>query len=397
MDLARDAPMNLTKVFFSIPVFCSLVLLTMSKKAAAYPEFIKHGYSSCINCHSSVVGGDLLTMYGRVVKKEVLTSNYWTPEEQEQKELAIKTPEWLLAESNLRLLQYFNESSKKSRGRFMVMQLDVDAVAQFFEKWKVYFSVARYEPSDKESQWKDFIYTPRSWLHYEDDFLGQEKSLQIRAGKFFPSYGIYQVEHIYGVRRNLLLNPGQERLAAEVTFLTENNQWTLTKIFKRFNYSNSQTEEGEIFQYARNFSIPRQGDPVYWRLGLNFYRSTLNPDMDTKTQNKMDGIFASVGWNKQHSTLLQFDKIIGEQGREGRQFFLKHMYEYDKGWQLFAVLEYFNPWVERTDPHSESLGGGCHYFFLPNMDGQVFYKKEQNTADLNEFQDYLWFILHAKI
>lgn len=393
MDISRDAAMK----FFSLEKILLLSVLCFLNRVNAYPEFIKHGYSSCINCHSSVVGGDLLTPYGRMVKKEVLTSSFWSPEEQEQKELLISGPEWLQAESNLRLLQYFNESSQKSRGRFMIMQLDFDIVASFYEKWKMYLSLGRYEPTDKESQWRDFVYTPRAWVNYEDEFWGQEKSLQIRAGKFFPSYGIYQVEHVYGVRRNLLLNPGQERLATEITFLTENNQWTLTKIFKRYSYHTSQNEDGGVLQYARNFSTQRQGDTIYWRLGVNFYRSSLSSESTEKIQNKMDGVFAHIGWNKQQATLIQIDKIIGEQGREGRNFFFKHGYEYDKGVQLFAVFEYFNPWTERTDPHSESLGGGCHYFFLPNLDAQVFYKKEKNTADLNEYQDYLWFILHAKI
>jgi hypothetical protein len=67
------------------------------------------------------------------------------------------------------------------------------------------------------------------------------------------------------------------------------------------------------------------------------------------------------------------------------------------GWHSFFVLDYWNPWVERTDPHTDSVGVGLHVFWLPNLDIQSFYKKEKSSAELNEYQDVLWFIVHSSI
>ena len=77
--------------------------------------------------------------------------------------------------------------------------------------------------------------------------------------------------------------------------------------------------------------------------------------------------------------------------------FLKTDYEFQLGWHSFFVLDYWNPWVERSDPHTDSIGAGLHVFWLPNLDIQTFYKKEKSSAELNEYQDVLWFIVHSSI
>lgn len=364
-----------------------LFILLVSGTAQAFPELVRHGYTGCLNCHSSVVGGDILSAYGRVVKNELVTSNFWTLEEKENNALKIKTPDWLQATVNVRTLQYFKESSKKSTGRFMIMQVDADALASY-DKWKLYLSLGRYEPSDKLATWKNFLYTPREWIGYENDFLDQERGFQIRMGRFNPAYGVYQAEHVYGVRKNLNFNPGQERVGAEISLTHDADQIVLSSLREMGDNNKYVSENGYIFQYSRMFEK--------WRLGFNTYRSKLGPEMQNQ-KIKMDGVFAVIGWDEKWSSIIQLDRKFDAQDKEGRNFFLKVDWEKELGFHWFTVLEYYNPWIEKTDPHTDSIGVGTLYSWLPNFDIQAFYKKEKNTADLNEYQDVLWIILHASL
>jgi hypothetical protein len=58
----------------------ALFALFLSKPAAAYPWMIKHGYSNCSTCHADPSGGELLTVYGRVMSDAFL-SMQWKSEE----------------------------------------------------------------------------------------------------------------------------------------------------------------------------------------------------------------------------------------------------------------------------------------------------------------------------
>ena len=364
-------------------------LLLFSLKANAFPDMIRHGYTGCLNCHSSVVGGDLLSAYGRVVKNELVTSNFWSMEEKEQKAWKVQTPEWFQIGFNARTLQFFKENSQKSQGRYIIMQADVDAVMTFLEKWKVYISGGRYEPSKKDADYRDFFYGPREWIGYEDSFLGLERGLQVRLGRFNPAYGIYMVEHTFGPRQNLGFNSGQERVGLELSLSREIDQLTITALTERAQYNDYISEKGFILQYSRNVAEK-------FRLGANIYRSELGVEMQNKKV-KMDGIFAIVGLDEKWSTLFQLDRTYDAQNNEGRNLFIKLDKEMELGWHLYGLLEYFNPWIERTNPHKESLGVGTQYFWNTNFDIHAFYKKEKNTAELNEYQDILWFVLHFGI
>ncbi len=58
----------------------ALLALFISKPAAAYPWMIKHGYSACSTCHADPSGGELLTVYGRVISDAFLSMK-WKDEE----------------------------------------------------------------------------------------------------------------------------------------------------------------------------------------------------------------------------------------------------------------------------------------------------------------------------
>lgn len=53
-----------------------LLALTAPREAHAYTWMIKHGYASCTACHTDPSGGELLTVYGRVLSQEFISTKW---------------------------------------------------------------------------------------------------------------------------------------------------------------------------------------------------------------------------------------------------------------------------------------------------------------------------------
>ena len=55
------------KKFFPLTIYLLFYFLTQEQEIHAYPNFIGHGYSSCMVCHFNPTGNGPLTDYGRVI------------------------------------------------------------------------------------------------------------------------------------------------------------------------------------------------------------------------------------------------------------------------------------------------------------------------------------------
>lgn len=354
----------------------------------AYPEMIRHGYVNCSACHTTHQGGDMLSLYGRELSKELFSRNdsIFKSPSAEKKYWEIESPEWLRVGANIRLLQTLTENSQASKGRFMFMQVDVDTLWKIAEKVQAYVSVGRFEPSKPDAEWRDFIYMPRAWVQYQDAWRGGAETGSVRVGRFYPVYGINIAEHTYVTRRYLDFNPGQERVSAELAWNNENYQIVATGIAQRARFDQYDGEKGYVLQVSKVFG-PRA------KAGLNIYRSTVTQG-GREEDKAFEGVFALIGWSTEFSTLFQADKIYYPGGKTGFVDLSKFSYEYTQGVQLFITQEYYNADTEKTDPHVESYGVGVQYFPFPNFDFFTTYKKTKDSSQLDEYQDVVWLIAH---
>lgn len=369
--------------------FCLFVLLFFLKPFVwAYPEMIRHGYVNCLACHTTHQGGDMLSAYGKELGKELFSRNdsLFKSPNAEKKYWEIETPEWLQVGANVRLLQTMTENSVASKGRFMFMQVDLDGLFKIGDKVKVYSSLGRYEPSKPEAEWKDFVYSPRLWAQYSEFWNGGVETAALRVGRFYPVYGINLVEHTYVNRRYLDFNPGQERIAAEISWSNENYQVVATGLKQRARFDQYDDESGYVVQLSKVFGKNA-------RAGFNIYRSKLSQNGGDQDK-AYEGVYALIGWTTEFSTLFQADKIYYPGGKTGFLDFLKFGYEYTQGVQLFLTQEYYNPDTEKTDPHVESYGLGVQYFPFPNFDFFATFKKTKDSSQLDEYQNVVWLIAH---
>lgn len=366
-----------------------IFFILVGSMARAYPELIRHGYVNCMACHTTSQGGDLLTPYGRELGKELLSRNdsFFAEPSAEKKTWEIKSPDWLRVGLSSRLLQTMTESSVASKGRFMFMQLDVDAMAELQSGLQIYGGVGRYEPTKSNAEWRDFIYVPRLWGRYVFTQRDGAELYSFRAGRFFPSYGINLAEHAYVTRRYLEFNPGQERVSFETAWSNENYQATVTVLAQRAFYEKFDDENGYVLQASKVFGKTT-------RLGMNIYRSHLSQN-GSRMEKAFEGIFALIGWNTQYSLLLQVDQIHQPDSKTGLVDLMKWGFEYTQGVQLFFTQEYYNANTEKTDPHTEAYGVGVHYFPQSNFDFFATFKKQKDSAQLSEFQNIVWLIAHV--
>ncbi len=365
-----------------------LVLLLLASKAYCYPELIRHGYKSCTTCHSSVVGGDALTPYGRSLAQELLSSkNFWQSQKEPEANSGEATED---SDSRIdfgggvRLLQTHRDSSQRSSGRFLLMQLDTD---MNWNKgfWSVYSSLGRQESSAKERRPSDFVYIPRLWTQYVSSMEDPERFL-FRLGKFVPGYGVNIAEHTSVNRRPLNLGPGSERLNLEVAFENEEVLLLLDLIQGRYTPQKVIKENGLLLQLVWQ---KIEG----FRFGMNSL-NLRNGEVGSSAETNALGAFAILGWNKQFSQILQLDVIEKSAMGKTLALYSKLSFEPSKGLNYFTTQEYLNEDLKLANPHFEAIGIGVQYFPIAQVDLMVNLRQEKNTQTSKEAETVLWLLGH---
>lgn len=371
----------------------SLVVLVLlfAPPALAFPEMVRHGYTHCTACHTTLVGGGLLNEYGRSLSRELLaqpTLGGKAPAEGDESFLggAVQPPSWLNMGGDIRLLQTFVESKKASSGRFMIMQVDLDAAFQLGERWRAFLSIGRTEPKKSDATAKDYVTSPRHWIEYLLSSPDSAERWTLRAGRFMPAYGIAFAEHTLYTRRYLDFSPGQERTAAELAWM--NDRWSViaTGIFAQSAFNQLKSEKGGALQIASAVGESS-------KLGLSLYQ-TDRDDGGLKWKRRIYGLFAHVGFSKDWYGLLEVDRPQGADGKWGVVETFKLGREVSQGVHLIALQEFANLDSAKANPKMEAFGVGAEWFPRPHWDLYGVYRKERNTAVGDEFNDVVWLILH---
>lgn len=176
------------------------------KNAEAYPNFIGHGYNSCITCHYNPFGNGPLNDYGRAVGATAISGrgfyNDSKPEDLigQESGFFFKQPENKhfrpsASYRGLFLKRNFGEVSEKTE--YIHMQGDVNMVAKFGENDKYITSVSfGYAPIPRSLQntpAADSVKEYRTREHY----VGYRPSPKwgVYAGLMDKTYGIRIIEH----------------------------------------------------------------------------------------------------------------------------------------------------------------------------------------------------------
>ncbi len=181
-----------------------LISLLFSSLAFAYPQFIGHSYTSCLNCHYNPFGGGQLTDYGRAVSATAISGRALYPESWSEEKLAYMSgflfskpkQKWFRPQVNYRGFQLRrNPGSKDNEVKTWIeMQADVRVTLKFGEDDKLIFS-ADYGKAPTPSQpniAEEDKYRSRN--HYIGYRLN--KKVGVYAGLMDKVYGIRIIEHV---------------------------------------------------------------------------------------------------------------------------------------------------------------------------------------------------------
>lgn len=333
----------------------------------------------------------MLNAYGRSLSRELLSQKSLfgkqSSENDEQFAMGLADlPSWLEMGGNIRLLQTFVESKQASKGRFLIMQVDLDFLFHISKKIKSFISLGRIESSKPEATVKDFAYIPRWGFDFSLSPEDQVDQWGFRLGRFLPAYGIYFSEHTFVTRSLLEFGPGQERYAGELSLV--NDQYTVlaTGIWGQASGLTNKFEQGGVLQVMR--AVGEKS-----KLGLNYYQTERELG-ELKYTRKIYGAVAYMGFTSECYGLLEVNQPFGSDEKAGLMDVFKLGYEIFQGFQIFATQEYANLNTEKSDPKFEAYGIGAQWFPRTHWDLYGVYRREKNTALDKDYQDVVWLIGH---
>ena len=176
--------------------------------AWAFPELTRHGYTYCTACHVSPTGGGILSPYGRELSRELVST--WGQEgEQRPFQGWINTASWepeFLVGGDVRLIQIYADNRQVRMGRLFLMQAEVEAA---------------YRPG-KWTFAGTFGYVDEIGTHRFFAGVSLTEEISIRAGQFYPQFGLNLPEHVFGTRAAMGFDEGQETRNIEFNWSAEN-------------------------------------------------------------------------------------------------------------------------------------------------------------------------------
>jgi len=196
------------RVFTAILVVCGFVF--GSSTVSAEPIFLSKGETRCTTCHYSPTGGGLLTPYGRLQSRQELS----TTDGDSERFLWGAFGDALGPVDlgiDVRPTQLHVSFPGGTSDRFLLMNADLHGAVQA-RGWTLYGEVGR-RPEVVGGD----IYSYEYWGGKQ---LTSEWS--VRAGRFFPAYGIRFADHTSYNRLTLGLDKYDQVFGAEVTHTTQN-------------------------------------------------------------------------------------------------------------------------------------------------------------------------------
>lgn len=353
-------------------------VLFISLRATAFPELIRHGYNQCSACHVSPNGGGILTLYGRSLAKEVLST--WGTEREVGPFFGVWTPpEWLGVGGDVRALQLYRNSPRVEEARFFVMQADVEA-AVTVAKFQAVATLGRGN-SASANPVEATLFSRRHYLLYRPT-----DAFSIRAGRFLTAFGINTAEHTLLTRRGLRWDDGAEDYSLEGGWYPDNGEILATAIFGRPDNESLQRDRGFAVRGALALSDTR-------KVGFGYYYGT----SDVSTRHLM-GPYALLGFTEHFSVLAELDfqnrSTPASPAAWGVVDYIRVNYEVYKGVQPYVSQELAVTDFGNSQTRIETYTLGVQWFPRPHLEFHLLYAKTRTQVPSPSTTDLASLLLH---
>jgi hypothetical protein len=355
-------------LFASVIVFANLNVF-------AFPDMIRHGYTNCTACHVSPSGGGILNQYGKSLSKEVLST--WGKDGEENfLHGAVDTSainEWLVLGGDIRNVQVHQENDLIKRGKYIKMQAAVEfGINQ--PQWAVVGSFGQFD----DQEWQ-----PDFTRYYALYRITDE--LMVRAGRFLPSFGINNSEHILSTRGPLGFGYGLEKDTAEVSWLGEGWNFVVSYYKTQKQLSNN-NETGYTALISKIF-------------GNNKASVQHLTEENDVYKRQIYGVTGLLGWSEHLYTTIEYDRsatnMVGPAPTiDGHYFLHKTGYEFFKGFHGVILNDYMQTNIDVGSTKNYKFGPGIQWYPRPHFDLQFFWTRQQSNQNVKADGDYAWMMFH---
>lgn len=360
--------------------FILLAVFWSCGTAHAFPEMVRHHYVNCNSCHVNPSGGGLLTDYGRGMASEVLST--WKFENESLFLHGLvkpeKMPSFINIGGDIRAAQVHQESKVLRTGRYILMQAAVEAALAAGPV----SAVASFGEPDRENHLHGGF--TRFYL------LGNmTHTIQAKAGRFLPAFGINDPHHILSTRQALGFGPASERDSVEGHYSGE--QWHVAAGFSRSRQESAlrQKENAGSLQVEKFFSDS-------YRVGTSFWVG--ESELQKRRMISLHGILGFT----EHFYLLtetawQSKQSLAQRGtpfETGIFHNIRVGFEVVKGLHLLALEDISKSVVTNPSSLIVQAGGGAIWYPRPHFEFEFVYTKKKTLKESREFNDYAYLMLH---
>lgn len=357
----------------------STFLFLLSGLAFSYPEMLRHNYTSCTACHVSPNGGGMLTPYGHTLSSELLSS-FGSEKQAGFMHGFVKHPEWMGIGGDVRWAETYLNSSTLEKYRFIFMQADVEP--GFFYKQFSLVGTLGYQNKDSLHYTGSSFISRRHYLMWQPD-----EHTAVRAGRFYPAYGINVADHMVATRRSLGWDEGEETYNLEASYSHERFEVFLTGIFGRPEEKSLHKDTGVALRAGLNFW---EGSKV----GLGYYYGKNDKDISRH----LTGPFLILGFTHHLYLLEEMDFVTQSTPTttttSGLVNYARLGYEFYKGVHVFLSQEYAKMDFTSDLTRSQAYGLGFIWYPIPHVETTIQYTNRKTDALGTTAYDFAYFMFH---
>jgi hypothetical protein len=349
--------------------------------AYAFPEMVRHHYVNCNACHVNPNGGGLLNEYGRGMSAEVLSTWHYDSEALFLHGLLKPgtIPSAINIGGDVRALQLHHESNSVREGRYILMQTALEAAVTV-------------GPITADASY----FAPDAMNHVHGELthfflLGSvTDTVQVKAGRFLPAFGVNDPNHTLSPRQNLGFGYGSERNAVETHYSGE--QWHLAGGYS-VSRAESQVRDKER---AGNLQIEKFFLDKY-RVGVSLWAG--EGDLQKRWLASIHGIlgFTEKLYLSDETTWqnakAKFGPIEGPL-TTGVYHFDRLGYEIFQGFHMTAIEDVSVTNVALPNTLTVLLGGGPVWYPRPHFEANLIYSQRKILRTSALFETYAYLMLH---
>jgi hypothetical protein len=274
----------------------------------------------------------------------------------------LQTPEWLLPGGDVRVLQMFQDYQTGADARFIWMQADLEAAVKV-DKWTASGTLGL---KDTTGSFTDHLLSRRHFLMYQPN-----EKWAIRAGRFYPAFGVNTPDHAIAIKKSLGWDQEQESYNLEVSWISQSTDFFFTLIGGTI--TGTQRDKG--FAIRPSISLSEK-----YKIGLSYYYG------DNAVRNRhFLGPFFILGFTKSFFLLSEVDFLITNTKATsttapGYVAYARFDYEPMQGLHTYLTTDYSFPSFSAPTAISSSYGLGIQWLPRPHMELRSEFLRQTTTA-----------------